>query len=95
MGNSLHPKSKPIALRSVFSIGACFGGDMTAVRKTDRQSCTYFRTDRFTQESGEWFFYTREGTVEGPCDCLMEAKIRLENYIKVMESGLLPENAGF
>ncbi len=65
------------------------------LRKTDKYSRTYFRTDRFIQESGKWFFYTREGTLEGPCDDMMAAKIRLENYIKVIESGLLSEDATF
>ena len=69
---------------------------MTAVkRKTDDQCRTYFRTDRFTQESGRWFFYTREGTLEGPCEDLMQAKNRLENYIKAIKSGLLPDDVEF
>ena len=65
---------------------------MPALRKTDDKSRAYFRGDRFTQEDGKWFFYTREGTVEGPCDSMMQATLRLENYIKVVESGLVPDS---
>lgn len=43
------------------------------------------------QEGGMWFFYTREGTLEGPFDGQMEAVLQLDKYIKVMNSGLLPE----
>jgi hypothetical protein len=43
------------------------------------------------QEGGMWFFYTREGTIEGPFDGQLEATIQLDKYIKVTNSGLLSE----
>jgi hypothetical protein len=38
-----------------------------------------------------WFFYTREGTLEGPFEGELEANLQLDKYIRVMTSGLLPE----
>ena len=68
---------------------------MPTIRKTDKHERTHFRSDRFSEENGYWFFYTREGTIEGPSASLTDAKIRLDNYIKVMESGLLEDSVDF
>ena len=43
------------------------------------------------QEGGMWFFYTREGTIEGPFDGEFEAHLRLDKYIQVMNSGVLTD----
>ena len=92
MGYSALFKKQPVALVSPVSSGRHWGDEMPSVRKTDSQLRTYFRSDRFTEESGKWFFYTREKTLEGPCESLMQAKIRLDRYIKVMSSGMMSEN---
>ena len=60
-----------------------------ARRKDDAAGYTRFRSERFTRQHGKWYFFTREGTVEGPFDYRRAAEIRLEQYIKVMSSGLL------
>ena len=60
-----------------------------ARRRDDATVYTKFRSERFTQQHGQWYFFTREGTVEGPFDYRHAAENRLEDYIKVMSSGVL------
>lgn len=60
-----------------------------ARRKDDATVYAKFRSERFTQQHGKWYFFTREGTVEGPFDYRRAAENRLEDYIKVMSSGVL------
>jgi uncharacterized protein YdcH (DUF465 family) len=44
------------------------------------------------KEGEKWFFYTREGTTEGPFDSEIEAHNQLDRYIKAVTSGLVPED---
>ena len=46
------------------------------------------RTDRLFEQAGDWHFYTREGTVEGPFDSKPKALERLEVYIGLVLAGL-------
>ena len=46
------------------------------------------RSERVFQESGNWHFYTREGTVEGPYDSKIKALDKLDVYIRLMLAGL-------
>ena len=62
-------------------------------RKTDDEVSTLFRTKRFIQNEGMWFFFTREGTMEGPFAFKHEAEERLEVYKRVMSSGFMPLNS--
>ena len=64
---------------------------MAAKRRTDPRSRPVYRTDRMVQEGDKWFFFTREGTTEGPFDSELEASQQLEQYLRVIDSGLLPE----
>jgi len=50
-----------------------------------------FRPSRFFQDGCKWFFYTREGTIEGPFERKRDAENRLTDYVKVMVSGMLSE----
>ena len=59
-------------------------------RKTDDEVSTLFRTKRFIQNEGMWFFFTREGTMEGPFGYKHEAEERLDIYKRVMASGFMP-----
>jgi len=59
-------------------------------RRADSQAYTRLRSDRIIKSGGKWYFSTREGTIEGPFEIRREAEYRLESYIKVMVSGLLP-----
>ena len=55
---------------------------MTTRRKDDGPKYrNWFRTDRMFEDDGSCFFYTREGTVEGPFLNLEQAQIGLEIYI--------------
>lgn len=56
-------------------------------RESDSTTRAYFRTERFNQRGGQWYFLTREGTEEGPYDERLEAEARLQRYIDVMTSG--------
>jgi hypothetical protein len=60
-------------------------------RAGESKAFSAFRPDRFFQERCQWYFYTREGAIEGPFQQKKEAENRLENYIKVMASGMLRE----
>jgi len=62
-------------------------------RRTDCESSFQFRTSRFFRDGGKWFFYTREGTAEGPFGFRHEAEERLEVYKKVMSSGFMPPDS--
>jgi hypothetical protein len=60
-------------------------------RKSDKNSQACYRTTRMYEEGSSWYFTTREATVMGPfCDEL-EASTQLEVYIRMVDSGLLPE----
>lgn len=69
------------------------GSQMSESRKNDPNRSTPFRSERLVEEGGKWFFYTREGTLEGPYQDMIEVKSRLEKYISVMNSGLLSEDS--
>ncbi len=51
-------------------------------RKGERNG-RFFRSDRFFQRDGKWFFYTREAVETGPFDNLAEAKERLKLNVRV------------
>jgi hypothetical protein len=66
---------------------------MLEERKNESKGSTPFRSERLVEEGGKWFFYTREGTLEGPCHDMIEVQSRLDKYISVMNSGWLPEDS--
>ena len=61
-------------------------------RNSDTDDHSWFRTDRFFEHEGQWFFLTREGSTEGPFGDEFEARAHLEAYIKVLKSGVLDVN---
>ena len=63
----------------------------TEKRKSDAASASKFRTERMFQDGEYWYFYTREGSIEGPFKDLLEAKTRLEAYIRLIDSAFAPE----
>ncbi|MEM9255454.1 MAG: DUF6316 family protein [Pseudomonadota bacterium] len=65
---------------------------MSVKRKDDCGNATRFRTDRMINEDGQWYFFTREGTIEGPFSDRLQARSRLDAYIAVVTSGLLPSH---
>lgn len=68
---------------------------MAKKRRTDARPGLHFRSDRFVQQGGDWYFYTREGTMEGPFDGQLDAHVALDRYIRLVESGVLPEEHAF
>ena len=63
---------------------------MTIKRKTDEsETRTFFRSDRLQQDGGKWYFYTREGTMEGPFEDKVEALEALDKYITIMKLELI------
>ena len=55
---------------------------MSHQRKEDGPgSRKHFSTDRVVQDDGLWYFYTREGTTEGPYHSRLEAVRTLESFI--------------
>ena len=64
---------------------------MANKRKDGPRSRPVYRSERIVQDGDFWFFYTHEGTVDGPFDSRMKAISQLDQYIKVANSGLLPE----
>jgi hypothetical protein len=65
---------------------------MASKRQTDSTERSWFRTGRFTEDHGLWFFITREKTIEGPFSSMFDAQIQLDRYIKVQLSGLLVDD---
>ena len=66
---------------------------MTEQRKNDCKPKTRFRSARFFQDGGKWYFSTREGTLEGPFGELADAEKRLKEYVKIMNSGFMPRDS--
>jgi len=46
-------------------------------------------------DRGEWYFHTREGTIEGPFPDMLKAKTRLDAYIRLTNSGLAPSEGKY
>ena len=55
---------------------------------------TRFRSERIVNDGGEWYFLTRERSVEGPFRCQEEAAKRLEIYIRMATHNMLHEGEG-
>ena len=61
------------------------------MRSSDRTTKSHFRTDRMFSQNGQWYFNTRGGEVIGPFGDELEASTQLEVYMRLADSGLLPE----
>jgi hypothetical protein len=66
---------------------------MSERRRTDKETRSRFRSRRFILDNGKWYFNTREGTLEGPFGELKDAEKRLEEYIKIVNSGFMPSDS--
>ncbi|RLA57381.1 MAG: hypothetical protein DRR04_12915 [Gammaproteobacteria bacterium] len=55
---------------------------------------TRYRTNRFVQEGKEWYFFTREGSVEGPFEDEFKASEGLQVYVQVLNLNLLTIDSG-
>ena len=54
---------------------------MTSKRKGESEPRPRFRGSRFFHSMDEWYFVTRERTVEGPFEHQVEAETMLETYL--------------
>ncbi len=54
---------------------------MAAMRKGDSEQPSRFRESRFFHSMDEWYFITRESTVEGPFEHRAAAEKELQAYI--------------
>ena len=63
---------------------------MAKKRKSDPPGArTRYRTNRFVREGKNWFFFTREGTIEGPFADELNASEGLQVYLQVLNMNLL------
>lgn len=56
----------------------------TIQRAQDTRQSTYFRSERVSTINGQFFFSTREGTLEGPYFSRVEAERQVPRYIARM-----------
>lgn len=57
---------------------------MLAYRATDAEQTRHYRSDRISTINGQFFFSTREGTLEGPYFSRSDAERQVDNYIHRM-----------
>ena len=55
-------------------------------RKEDPTPRTWFRSNRFFNEGNQWYFATRENTIEGPYSSHEEAESGLLMYLRDIQS---------
>lgn len=58
---------------------------MVGQRSNDAQAATHYRSDRITSVNGQYFFSTREGTLEGPYFTRFDAERAITKYIDRMK----------
>ncbi|MEH6584255.1 MAG: DUF6316 family protein [Halioglobus sp.] len=49
---------------------------------------TWYRSDRMMETAGQWYFLTREGSIEGPFEDYHDAEEALDSYIGAKALGL-------
>ncbi|CAD5109312.1 DUF6316 family protein [Zestomonas carbonaria] len=54
---------------------------MYGQREADFGPDTYYRSDRVSSVNGQYFFSTREGTLEGPYFTRVDAEREIQRYI--------------
>ena len=57
---------------------------MLGQRNLDPQPCTHYRSSRLSAVNGQYFFATREGTLEGPFISRHDAEQSVTRYIERM-----------
>ncbi|QRY78826.1 hypothetical protein JVX91_25160 [Pseudomonas sp. PDNC002] len=58
---------------------------MLGQRVGDNQAATHYRSDRISSVNGQYFFSTREGTLEGPYFTRFDAEREVMQYITRMQ----------
>ncbi|KRW59832.1 DUF6316 family protein [Pseudomonas sp. TTU2014-080ASC] len=54
---------------------------MNIKRERDTSTSTHYRSDRISAVNGQYFFSTREGTLEGPFFTRADAEREVQRYI--------------
>lgn len=62
---------------------------MTRRQEDGPASRSNFRSERMFESAGHWYFYTREGSTEGPFDSELNAQERLDVYIEILDLKLI------
>ena len=65
----------------------------TRRRNDPPTSHSRFRTDRMVRDGSEWYFLTREATIEGPFRCQADAEEQLQIYIRMALHDMLPTSS--
>lgn len=58
---------------------------MASIRKGESEAQPRYRKSRFFMAIDQWYFLTREGTVEGPFKRRLEAEKNLNSYIRASQ----------
>jgi hypothetical protein len=58
---------------------------MFGQRRVDSSPGTHYRSDRLSAVNGQYFFSTREGTLEGPFFTRVDALNGIDRYIQRMQ----------
>ena len=76
---------------TAYSTGLESSRTMKGKRKGDHPGTKiWFHTDRMINENGQWYFATREGTIEGPFSSEVRASEALEAYIGMLDMKISP-----
>lgn len=59
---------------------------MIGKRQQDMAPGSYYRTDRISTVNGQYFFSTREGTLEGPFFTRVDAQQAATRYVTSMSN---------
>lgn len=69
---------------------------MLGQRSIDPQQGNHYRSDRICAVNGQYFFSTREGTLEGPYFTRVDAEHQINRYIqRMIQSHELYESRAF
>lgn len=64
---------------------------MFGQRTIDPSPGTHYRSDRVSAVNGQYFFATREGTLEGPFFTRIDAEREIDSYIHRVQVGSAPK----
>ena len=67
---------------------------MYGKRQYDPAPASYYRTDRISTVNGQYFFATREGTLEGPFFTRFDAQQGASRYIDNLSPHQSPRHSG-
>ncbi|MCY1278941.1 hypothetical protein D9M68_262020 [compost metagenome] len=69
---------------------------MYGQRSADLDAATHYRSDRVSAVNGQFYFATREGTLEGPYFSRLDAERDIQRYIlRQRQANELIENRSF